>query len=177
MIPSPSPQSTRRRCSVVDLGAGVAVILAAVGVIWSPKLSSAVAQATGAMVPVQVTVDIRGAAVANPGALVAAAEREGKVAIVIRNQPHGSVAIERVIPLKRVLAAVQPDGRVVTATDPNQQSLGSLDARFLLTGQGRRAGGGVVFGNQNLKIGAPVELEGEQYRLTGTVTGLRVQEG
>jgi hypothetical protein len=35
----------------------------------------------------------------------------------------------------------------------------------------------VVFGNQNLKIGTPVEIEGEQYRLTGTVTGLRLQEG
>jgi hypothetical protein len=177
MSQTPSPQKTKRRWSVVDLGAGVAVALAAAGVIWSPKLSTSVAQATGALVPVQVEVDVRGAAVANPAGLIAAAEQEGKVAIVIRNQPHGSVAIERVIPLKRVLAAVQPDGRVVTAPDPNQQSLGSLDARFVLSGQARRAGGGVVFGNQNLKIGTPVEIEGEQYRLTGTVTGLRLQEG
>ena len=177
MSQTTSSQNPRRRWSVVDLGAGLAVALAGAGLIWSPKLTTAVAQATGAMVPVQVEVDVRGAAVANPSALIAAAEREGKVAIVIRNQPHGSVAIERVIPLKRVLAAVQPDGRVVTAPDPNQQALGSLDARFVLSGQGRRAGGGVVFGNQNLKIGAPVEIEGQQYRLNGTVTGLRLQEG
>ncbi|MEY3463449.1 MAG: hypothetical protein RLZZ468_1227 [Cyanobacteriota bacterium] len=177
MTQPPNPDRPPRRWGVVDVGAGLAVLLAAAGVIWSPKLSTAVAQATGAMVPVTVEVDVRGAAVANPSALIAAAEREGKVAIVIRNQPHGSVSIDRVLPLRRVLAAVQPDGRVVTALDPNQQSLGSLDARFVLIGQGRRAGGGVVFGNQNLKIGAPVEIEGEQYRLMGTVTGLRLNEG
>jgi len=31
----------------------------------------------------------------------------------------------------------------------NQAMVGSLDARFLLEGQGRKTGGGVVFGNQN----------------------------
>jgi hypothetical protein len=71
------------------------------------------------------------------------------------------------------LAAVQPNGSVVTAVDPNQATLGSLDARFVLQGQGRRSGGGVVFGNQNLKIGAPVEIEGLQYRVGGTVSGLQ----
>ena len=63
---------------------------------------------------------------------------------------------------------------MVTATDPNQARLGSLDARFVLEGQGRKSGGGVVFGNQNLKIGAPVEIEGQQYRLSGTVSGLEI---
>jgi hypothetical protein len=164
-----------RRWTLIDFGAGIAVLLALGGVIWSPKLSSTVAQATGSLVPVTVDVDVRGVAVANPEAVIAAARREGKVAIVIRNQPHGSVALNQVIPLQRQLVAVQPDGRVVTAADPNQRLLGTLDARFVLRGQGRRAGGGVVFGNQNLKIGAPVEIEGEQYRLTGTVTGLTLQ--
>jgi hypothetical protein len=70
------------------------------------------------------------------------------------------------------LVALQPDGRVVTAEDPNQALVGSLDARFVLQGQGRKTDGGVVFGNQNLKIGAPVELEGRNYRLNGSVSGL-----
>lgn len=175
MTTNASPDAPSRRWTLVDLGAGLAVLLALGGVIWSPKLSSAVAQATGALVPVTVEVDVRGVAVADPNALLAAARREGKVAIVIRNQPHGSVTLNQVVPLNRQLVAVQPDGRVVTAADPNQRLLGTLDARFVLRGQGRRAGGGVVFGNQNLKIGAPVEIEGEQYRLSGTVTGLKLQ--
>lgn len=164
-----------RRWSLVDLAAGAAVLLAVGGVVWSPKLSSAVAQATGALVPVQVSVDVRGVPVADPAALIAEARREGKVAIVIRNQPHGRVSVAAVEPLQRRLVAVQPDGSVVTAIDPNQAVFGSLDARFLLEGQGRRAGGGVVFGNQNLKVGAPVEIEGEGFRVNGTVTGIRVQ--
>jgi len=170
-----NPAVSPRRWSLVDLAAGAAVLLAVGGVVWSPKLSSAVAQATGALVPVQVSVDVRGVPVADPAALIAEARRQGKVAIVIRNQPHGRVSVAAVEPLQRRLVAVQPDGSVVTAIDPNQAVFGSLDARFLLEGQGRRAGGGVVFGNQNLKVGAPVEIEGEGFRVNGTVTGIRVQ--
>jgi hypothetical protein len=175
MSPTPPPEAPRRRWSAVDLGAGLAVLLAAVGLIWSPKLSMAVAKATGSVVPVRVQVDVRGVAVADPAALIQAARDEGKVQIVIRNQPHGTVRLSEVIPLQRRLVAVQPDSRVVTAPDPNQQVFGSLDARFVLTGQARRAGGGVVFGNQNLKIGAPIEIEGLRYRLNGVVSGLQVE--
>ncbi|MFM7286255.1 MAG: DUF4330 family protein, partial [Cyanobium sp.] len=70
-----STQASQRRWSLVDLGAAAAVVLAAGGVIWSPKLSGAVAQATGAMVPVTVTVDVRGVPVADPAALIEAARQ------------------------------------------------------------------------------------------------------
>ena len=172
---NPAPPSPRRSWSVVDLGAALAVVLAAGGVIWSPKLSTSIAKATGALTPVIVSVDVRGIPVAKPSALIDQAREEGKVAIVIRNQPHGTVAIKQVIPLPRLLSAVQPNGTVVTAVDPNQKYLASLDARFVLEGQGRKSGGGVVFGNQNLKIGTPVEIEGNNFRITGTVTDLNVR--
>ncbi len=172
-----SPQGASRRWSLVDLAAGAAVLLAAGGVIWSPKLSGAVAQATGALVPVEVSVDVRGIPVADPNALIEAARQEGRLAIVIRNQPHGTVKVAGIQPLQRRLVAVQPDGSVVTARDPNQNDFTTLDARFLLEGQGRRVGGGVVFGNQNLKVGAPVEIEGNGFRVTGTVTGIAVDRG
>jgi len=149
-----------RRFSLVDAGAAAAVLLAAAGVIWSPKLSGAVARATGGLVPVTVMVDVRGVPVADPAALINAARERGKVAIVIRNQPHGSVPVEQVIP--------------VSAPDPNQDQFPSLDARFVLRGEGRKGADGVVFGNQNLKIGAPIELEGTDFRVTGSVTGLKV---
>ena len=163
-----------RRFSLVDAGAAAAVLLAAAGVVWSPKLSGTVARATGGMVPVTVMVDVRGVPVANPASVVNAARDAGKVAIVIRNQPHGSVPVEQVIPLQRRLSAVLPDGRVVSAVDPNQDQFPSLDVRFVLKGEGRKGADGVVFGNQNLKIGAPVELEGSNFRVTGSVTGLQV---
>ena len=169
---SVQPKSPQR-WSLVDLGAAAAVLLAAGGVIWSPKLSGAVAKATGAMVPVTVTVDVRGVPVADPTALVEAARQEGKVAIVIRNQPHGTVKIERIIPLQRRLTILTPDGKLVSVPDPNQQTFSTFDGRYVLKGEGRRTGGGVVLGNTTLKIGAPVELEGSNYRFNGTVTNLR----
>ena len=166
--------SLPRRLSWLDAGAALAVVLAAGGVIWSPKLSGAVARATGAVRPVTVLVDVRGVPAADPTALIATARSDGKVAIVIRNQPHGSVQVEQVIPRQRKLPAVFAVGKVVSSPDPNQQEFGSLDARFVLRGEGRKGADGVVFGNQNLKIGAPIELEGSTYRVTGTVTGLRL---
>lgn len=163
-----------RRFSLVDAGAAAAVVLAAAGVIWSPKLGSTVARATGGVVPVTVMVDVRGVPVADANAVIDAAREAGKVSIVIRNQPHGNVAVQEVIPLQRRLSAVLPDGKVVSAPDPNQAQFPSLDARFVLSGEGRRGSDGVVFGNQNLKIGAPIELEGSNFRVTGSVSGLQV---
>jgi hypothetical protein len=166
--------SPSRSWSVVDLAAGAAVLLAAAGVIWSPKLSNAVARATGDVQPLTVTVDVRGEPVADPAALLASAQKEGKVQFVIRNQPHGSVRIARLIPLQRRLTILTPEGRVVSAPDPNQKTFGTFDGRYVLTGEGRRTEGGVVLGNATLKIGAPVELEGSNYRFNGTVTDLRL---
>lgn len=171
MAPTPSQP---RRLSLVDGAAAAAALLALAGVIWSPKLSTAVAQATGSLQPVTVTVDIRGVPAADPAALVRSAAAEGKVAIVIRNQPHGSVTVQRVIPLERRLTILTPDGRLVSAADPNQKTFGTFDARFVLQGQGRKGQGGVVFGNQTIKIGAPMELEGSNYRVSGTVTNLQL---
>jgi len=165
---SPSPRSW----SLVDLGAAAAVLLALGGVLWSPKLSGAVARATGAMQSVTVSVDVRGVPSADAAGLLKQAEQEGKVAIVIRNQPHGTVKISRIQPLQRRISIVTPDGRVVSADDPNQKMFGTFDARFILEGEGRKSSGGVVFGNQTIKIGAPVELEGGTYRFGGTVTDL-----
>jgi hypothetical protein len=161
-----------RSWSPIDLGAGAAVLLAAAGVIWSPKLSNAVARATGDVQSVTVTVDVRGEPVADSAAVLAGIEKEGKVNFVIRNQPHGSVKIERILPLQRRLTILTPEGKLVSAPDPNQQTFTTFDGRYVLKGEGRRTESGVVMGNATLKIGAPVELEGSNYRFNGTVTNL-----
>jgi len=163
-----------RRIGLVDGGAALAVLLAAGGVIWSPKLSGALARATGSLTPVTVLVDIRGIPAADPQSLIAEARRDGRVAIVIRNQPHGTVAVKDVIPLPRRIATLSPTGALLTAPDPNQQVFSTLDARFVLQGEGRKGADGVVFGNQNLKVGAPIELEGSGFRVSGSVTGLKL---
>jgi len=172
MIRSSNPG---RSFNLLDGAAAAAVVLAVAGVVWSPKLSGAVAKATGALRPVIVTVDVRGVPSADPATLLKGAEAEGKVAIVIRNQPHGSVKVRKIVPLERRLTILTPDGKLVSTPDPNQKTFGTFDGRFVLEGEGRRSAGGVVFGNQSIKIGAPVELEGKNYRFNGTVTDLRME--
>jgi hypothetical protein len=74
------------------------------------------------MRPVTVTVDVRGIPTADPASLIAAARQEGKVSIVIRNQPHGSVQVKQIIPLQRRIVSLAPDGRVLTAPIPTKRS-------------------------------------------------------
>ena len=162
------------RWSPVDIAAGASVLLAAGGVLWSPKLSNAVDKATGGVVPVTVSVDVRGEPAVDSASLMRSIEAEGKVAIVIRNAPHGTVKIAKLEPLQRRLTILTPDGKLISTPDPNQRTFGTFDARFILQGEGRKGGGGVVLGNQTLKIGAPVELEGSNYRFNGNVTNLVV---
>jgi hypothetical protein len=161
-----------RPWSLVDLGAGLAELLAAGGLVWSPKLSNAVARATGEEVPVTVSVDVRGQPAVDGAGLIRDIAEEGKVSIVIRNAPQGKVKVAKIEPLPRRLTILTPEGKFVSAPDPNQKTFGTFDARFTLEGRGRKGGGGVVFGNQTLKIGAPVELEGANYRFSGNVTNL-----
>ncbi|MFN5117712.1 MAG: DUF4330 domain-containing protein [Cyanobacteriota bacterium] len=169
-----SEPSSNRSLSLVDLGAAAAAVLAVAGVLWSPKLTNAVAKATGGLEPVTVTVDVRGAASANPAGLLESARKDGKVSLVIRNEPHGSVRSREIQPMQRRISVLTPEGKVVSADDPNQKVFSTFDGRFVLEGEGRRTATGVVFGNQTIKIGAPVELEGSTYRLGGSVTDLRV---
>ena len=71
------------RFSWVDLGAAVAVLGAAAGVVWSPKLTGAVAKATGALQPVQFSVDIKHTPAADPEALMQRIQERGRTSLVI----------------------------------------------------------------------------------------------
>lgn len=164
------------RISWVDLGAAVAVFGAAAGVLWSPKLTGAVAKATGSLQPVQFSVDIKHTPSADPEALMQRIQERGRTSLVIRNQPHGSVAVKSVGRLKRQVALVFPDGQVRSVPDPNDDIFTNFDARLVLEGEGQRtSSGGVVVGNQALKIGSHVELEGPTYRIKGMVSGIQLE--
>ena len=160
-----------RSLSVVDAAAVLVVVAAAGGVLWSPKLSNTVALATGALKPVEVMVDVRNTSAADPDALVREALDAGRTTLVIRNQPAGTAELVRVDDIRRRLTAVQPDGRVVVADDPNKDFYGMLNARFVLKGDATVSPSGVVMAGTKLKVGTPVELEGRTYRVNGTVSG------
>ena len=160
-----------RSLSPIDAVAGVVALAALGGVIWSPKLSNAVAQATGAVKPVQVSVDVRHLVSADPETLFNAAREEAALNIVIRNQPAGRVTLVSVDDLTNPLTAVQPDGSVVVADAPS--SLLPRHARFVMEANAEIKPSGVVIGGTKLKVGVPVELEGRLYRLSGVVSGVK----
>ena len=164
-----------RGLSVLDTTAGLIALVAVGGVLWSPKLSNELAKANGSVKSVQVMVDVRRVSAADPEALIQDALASGRTSIIIRNQPAGSVKLIRVDDINQVLVEVQPDGSVVTATDPNPTNMGTLNARFVLEGDATVSKSGVVLAGTKLKVGTPVELEGALYRLNGTVSGVKVQ--
>ena len=159
-----------RSLSPIDALAGVVALAALGGVIWSPKLSNAVAKATGAVKPVQVSVDVRHLVSADPETLFNVAREEAALNIVIRNQPAGRVALVSVDDVTNPLTAVQPDGSVVVADAPS--SLLPRHARFVMEANAEIKSSGVVIGGTKLKVGVPVELEGRLYRLNGVVSGV-----
>ena len=160
-----------RSLSPIDAVAGVVALAALGGVIWSPKLSNAVAKATGAVKPVQVSVDVRHLLSADPEQLLTAAREEAALNIVIRNQPAGRVTLVSVDDVTNPLMAVQPDGSVVAAHAPN--TVLPRHARFVMEANAEIKPSGVVIGGTKLKVGVPVELEGQLYRLSGVVSGVK----
>ena len=159
-----------RSLSPIDAVAGVVALAALAGVIWSPKLSNAVAEATGAVKPVQVSVDVHRLYSADPEQLLNSAREEAGLNIVIRNQPAGRVTLVSVDDLTNPLTAVQPDGSVVIADAPSTDL--PRHARFVMEAQAEIKPSGVVIGGTKLKVGVPVELEGRLYRLNGVVSGV-----
>ena len=167
-------QDRLRSLSVVDTAAVLVVVAAVGGVLWSPKLSNTMAKAPGALKPVEVMVDVRNTSAADPDGLVREALDAGRTTLVIRNQPAGSAELVRVDDIRTRLTAVQPDGRVVIADDPNKDINGMLNARFVLKGDAMVSPSGVVMAGTKLKVGIPVELEGRTYRVNGTVSGVTI---
>lgn len=159
-----------RQLSFVDACAVLISLAALAGVVWSPKLTNAVAKATGSVRPVELSVDVTNLLVADPDDLLRSIEAEGQLSFVIRNQPAGRVRVVDVEMIKPQLASVQPDGSVVTAENPNSSP--RIHARFALEAEGKMSGSGVVVAGTKLKIGVPVELEGDRYRINGFVSGV-----
>ena len=159
-----------RSLSPIDALAGVVASVALAGVVWSPKLSNAVAKATGAVKPVQVSVDVVRLYSADPEQLLNSVREEAALNIVIRNQPAGRVSLVSVDDVTTSLTAVQPDGSVVLADTPATAL--PRHARFVMEAQAEIKPSGFVIGGTKLKVGVPVELEGRLYRLNGVVSGV-----
>jgi hypothetical protein len=154
----------------VDAVAGLIALTAVAGVVWSPKLTNAVARATGSIQPVQISVDVRNLSVADPEGFLQSIRDEGRLSFVIRNQPAGSVRVLNAQNISPKLVSVMPDGNEIQADNPSDAA--SLYARFDLEADAEKGESGVVIAGTKLKIGVPVELEGNMYRVNGVVSGV-----
>lgn len=163
------------KVSILDVGAALVILLVIVGIFFFPGTSGSVAQiGSGGTKPVEVDLIVRGLSVRDPAALIQQFEEEKKTNIIIRNQPYGQVNIKSVTKLPQTLAVPQPDGTVKELPDPRSNSF-SADMLMTLVGQGQITKDGPVLGNNKIKIGTPVELEGKDYNFRASVIEVRVK--
>jgi len=165
------------KLSLLDLGAALVILLVVVGIFIVPSPSgTSVAQVGVTTKPVEVEALVRGLSIHDPDALIADLEEAGKTNIVIRNQPHGEVDVKSVQRLPRELAVPQPDGSVKALPDPRDRASYSMDMLLVLGGRGQVTQDGITLGNNKVKIGTPLELEGETYNFNASTIAVRVLE-
>jgi hypothetical protein len=119
---------------------------------------------------VQVEMNVRGLSAANPQNLVKVGD---KVNIIIRNQPRGEVTIKKVdISTPKVVAA-KADGTAVYFEDPRALSTSQSDLAITLEATARVTNEGVVFGNEKVKVGTSIDIEGAKYIIRGSAMAVR----
>ncbi|MEB3311728.1 MAG: DUF4330 domain-containing protein [Snowella sp.] len=160
--------------SILDVGAAVVILLVIIGIFVVPGTTGKSMLAQAQMKTIEVDAMVRGLNVANPESLMQVFKEEKKTNIIIRNQPAGQVNILNVRELSRTLAVPQPDGTLKSLPDPRPDNF-SQDMVLTLGGKAELTPTGAVLGNQKIKIGTVLELEGKNYNFNASVIDLRIQ--
>ena len=160
--------------SILDMGAALVILLVIIGIFFIPGTSGSVAQIGVTTKPVEMDVLVRGLSVRNPNALIQEFEQTKKTNIIIRNQPYGEVEVKSVERLMDTLAVPQPDGSLKVLPDPRVEDSYRLNMILTIAGKATITDTGPVLGNNKLKIGTPVELEGPLYNFNGSVIEVRI---
>ncbi|MGB7443254.1 MAG: DUF4330 domain-containing protein [Coleofasciculaceae cyanobacterium] len=161
------------KVSILDLGAALVILLVVVGIFFFPGGSGSVAQLSGTK-PVELDLVVRGLSVRDPQALMAEFEKQKKTNLVIRNQRSGEVDILSARELPDTLAVPQPDGSVKELPDPRRDSFRS-SLLMTIGGEAQIIEGVPVLGQQKIKIGTTVELDGQDYNFNASVIDLRIK--
>jgi len=164
------------RIGILDAGAVLVVLLTIAGIFFVPGDSGSVAQIGAETQPVEVDVMVRGLTVSDPQGLITQIRDESETEVIIRNQPFGRVNVKSVEELPRTVAAPQPDGTLNPIPDPRPELDFTVDMLITLADEAQVTDDSVVFGNNKVKIGNVVELEGQTYRFNTTVVGVRILE-
>jgi hypothetical protein len=162
------------KISILDIGAALIILMVVAGIFLFPGTSGSVAQVGNATKPIEVDVMVRGLTVREPQALLRNLQEEEKTRIIIRNQPYGEVDVLNVQSLPRSVAVPQPDGTVISRPDPRPELDYTIDMMVTLGGNAQILEDGPVLGNTKIKVGTPMELEGQTYRFNAPVVGVRI---
>lgn len=164
------------KVSLLDLGAALVILMVLGGIFLFPGTGGSVAQIGVETQRVEVDLLVRGITVADPDALVAQFNEEGKTDIIIRNEPYGTVDIISAVQEPRTVLAPQPDGSLKAVEDPRPESQYSANVRMTLGGEAQVKDGEVILGNSKVKIGTTLELEGNSYNFKGSVIGVKIAQ-
>jgi hypothetical protein len=161
------------KVSILDIGAALVILSVIIGIFFFPGTSGTVAQLGSTTKPVEVDVWVR-TAMSNPLNSLKVGE---KTNLIIRNQPYGNVTIKAIREVPQTVAVPQPDGSVKSLPDPRPQ--GDIGRNFVVTlsGTAQITKNGPVLGNNKIKVGVPIEIEGFNYNFANlNVLDLRIQE-
>jgi len=163
------------KVSVIDLGAIAAIVAAIVGIFFFPGTTGSVAQLGGTQ-PLEADVMVQGLRVLDPDALLVELETAATTDFIIRNQPYGQVELKGVQRIPHTVEVVRPDGSVTAVPDPRPEQQFSTTWIVTIGGDAQLTDSGPVLGNNKIKIGTPVELEGRNYNFRGSVIAVRLLE-
>lgn len=163
------------KLSLLDLGAALAILMVIFGIFIYPGATGSVAQNGANTKPVEVDVMARGLTVLNPEAFLASLKASESTSIVVRNQPYGNpVEVKEVEALPRSVAVPQPDGTVKSYPDPRPELGFTADMRITLAGRAEISSDGAPILAVPVKIGTPMEIEGQDYNFRVSTVAVRI---
>lgn len=161
------------KLSLLDIGAGLVILMVIVGILVVPGDSGQSFVSASNEKAVEVEALVKGLSAKNPDQLFKPGD---KTNFIIRNQPYGQVEIKEVKTLPRSMMFGLPDGSATVVDDLREENQYSRNLIFTLEGTGRMTDKGPLLGNVPIKVGTPVELEGELYTFRASVIDVKVAQ-
>lgn len=165
------------KLSLLDLGAALVILLVVIGIFFFPGTSgTGVAQLDVKQQAIEVDLIVQGLRIRDPKLLERELETRKTTDVIIRNQPYGRVDVKSVELLPKTVYVPLADGRVVAKPDPRPEEQYKTDWLITIGGQAQVTSTGPVLGNNKVKIGTPIELEGMDYNFNASVIDVRILE-
>ncbi len=161
------------KLSLLDLGAALAILMVIFGIFFYPGATGSVAQVNAKTQEIEVDVIARGLTVLNPETFISDLAKTKSTKIIVRNQPYGQIGVKKVQALPRSVAVPQPDGTVKSYPDPRPELNYTADMLITLGGKAQITADGPVLGVP-VKIGTPIEIEGQSYHFNVSTVAVRV---